>query len=38
VKSRLCNCCFSFKKAAGSKGQSLKNALGRGRYKPNSKF
>ena len=38
IKGRFCNCCYSFKKTASSKGQSLKNAFGRGRYKPSSKF
>lgn len=38
IKGRFCNCCYSFQKAAGSKGQSLKNALGRGKYMPRSKF
>lgn len=38
IKGRCCNCCFAFKKSVSSKGQSLKNAMGRGRYKPKSKF
>lgn len=38
VKERCCNCCFQFKKKAGSKGSSLSKNFGRGRYKGNFFF
>jgi hypothetical protein len=37
-KERFCNCCYTFKKQATTKGSSLAKNFGRGRYKPKSKF
>lgn len=38
LKERFCNCCFDFRKKAGSKGSSFMKNFGRGRYKPKGKF